>query len=245
MVPSTCSVPTGSVKASAQLATAKECITPTSSSFSTWSTSSAFFQREQTSSLIYILENTYPGERCTTAIQKAQVLVQGFLGAPILLDAADMGSVAHRVRLYLQNFLALAVLQGAMPKMMVPTPTLRRILGPHHVPTKRGHADVRPFAPWNSLGKTKICMPTVVSYIKSNAYRPKSDGTPREEEVFNLAKEEWEDPDCRKKDLMMGYMENETECPHASETGRSIRLGRALDANIMLHLGAMLAAAHA
>ena len=30
-----------------------------------------FFQREQTSPLIYILGNTYPGERCTTAVQKA------------------------------------------------------------------------------------------------------------------------------------------------------------------------------
>ena len=27
-----------------------------------------FFQREQTSPLIYMVENTYPGERCTTAV---------------------------------------------------------------------------------------------------------------------------------------------------------------------------------
>ena len=45
---------------------------------------------------------------------------------------------------------------------------------------------------------------------------------------------------------MMGYMANETECPHeASEGERSMRLGRALDANVMLHLGAVLFAAHA
>ena len=126
--------------------------------------------------------------------------MQGFLGAPILLDAADMGSMAHRVRLYWQNFLTPEVLQAAMPKMMVPTPTLRWIVRHHHVPTKPGHTDVRPFAPWNILGQTRICMPTVVSYIKSNAYRPKSDGEPGEGEVFNLAKEEWEDLDCREKD---------------------------------------------
>ena len=97
--------------------------------------------------MIYILKNTYPGERFTTAVEKAQDLVQGFLGAPILLDAADMGSVAHRVRLYRQNFVTHAVLQAPMSKMMVPTPTLRRILGSHHVPTKPGQADVRPFVP--------------------------------------------------------------------------------------------------
>ena len=31
-----------------------------------------FFQREQTSPLIYILENTYPGENCTPAVHKAR-----------------------------------------------------------------------------------------------------------------------------------------------------------------------------
>ena len=87
-------------------------------------------------------------------------------------------------------------------------------------------------------------MPTVVSYIRSNAYRSKSDGEPGEGEVFNLAKEEWEEPDCREKEQMMGYMADETECPHASDTERPMRLGRALDANVMLHLEAMLAVAH-
>ena len=91
-------------------------------------------------------------------------------------------------------------MQASMPKMMVPTPTLRRILRPHHVPTKPGHTDVRPFASWNIAGQTRICMPTMVSYIKSNAYRPKSDGEPGEGEVFNLAREEWEEPDCREKE---------------------------------------------
>ena len=171
---------------------------------------SNFFQRTQTSPLIYILENTYPKERCTKAVQNAPNLVQGFLGAPILLDAADMGSVAHRVRLYWQNFMTPSLLQAAMPKMMVPTPTLRGILGPHHVPTKPGHTDELPFAPWNIIGGPRIYMPTVVSYIRSNAYRPKSDGEPGEGEVFNLVWEEWEEPDCREKEHIMGYMADET-----------------------------------
>ena len=132
-----------------------------------------------------------------------------------------------------------------MPKMMVPTPNLCWVLGPHHVPTKPGHTDERPFAPWNVIGQTRICMPTVVSYIRNNAYRPKSDGEPGEGEVFNLAREEWEEPDCREKEQMMGYMADETKCANASKAERSMRLGRALDANVMLHLGAVMFAAHA
>ena len=73
----------------------------------------------------------------------------------------------------------------------------------------------------------KICMPTVVSYIKSNAYRPKTDGELGEGEVFNLAREEWEEPDCHEKEQMMGYMADERECQGASEAERSMRLDRA------------------
>ena len=100
-------------------------------------------------------------------------------------------------------------------------------------------------APWNIIGGPQIYMPTVVSYIRSNAYRPKSDGEPGEGEVFNLAREEWEEPDCQEKEQMMGYMADEAECPEACEAERSMRLGRALDANVMLHLGAMMFVVHA
>ena len=43
----------------------------------------------------------------------------------------------------------------------------------------------------------------------------------------------------------MGYRLDETACPNITDEQRSIRLGRALDANVMYQLGAMLAAAHA
>ena len=85
----------------------------------------------------------------------------------------------------------------------------------------------------------------MVSYIKSNAYRPKSDGEPGEGEIFNMAREEWKEPECREKEHMMGYMEDETKCANASVAERSMRLGRAVDANVMLHLGAVMFAAHA
>ena len=82
--------------------------------------------------LVYILENTYSRESISPSVQAAHDKVVSFLGAPILLDAADMESVAHRVRYYWQNCLDPVVLQAAMPKMMVPTPTLQSILLPHH-----------------------------------------------------------------------------------------------------------------
>ena len=53
-----------------------------------------FFQRDQATPLIYILENTYIGERYTDAVTKAGDLVQAFFGAPVVVDAADLGAAA-------------------------------------------------------------------------------------------------------------------------------------------------------
>ena len=88
-------------------------------------------------------------------------------------------------------------------------------------------------------------MPTVVSYIRSNAYRNKSNGEPGEGEVFNLARGEWKEPNCHEKEQMMGDMADETKCAEASKAERSMRLGRALDADVMLHLGVVMFTAHA
>ena len=64
-----------------------------------------FFQREQATPIVYLLENTFPRERRTPALQKANDLVQLFLGTPVLIDAADLGAAAHRVRLFWTNML--------------------------------------------------------------------------------------------------------------------------------------------
>ena len=108
-----------------------------------------FFQREQATPIVYLLENTFPGERCTLAVQRANDLVQSFLGAPILIDAADLGAAAHRVRLFWTNMLQPAILQAAFPKLLLPSPPLSSILKSHHVPTTPGHSDRLPFATHN------------------------------------------------------------------------------------------------
>ena len=81
-----------------------------------------FFQRTQPQGMIYILENTYPGERCTTAVQKASDLVQAFIGAPVVVDGANLGGAAHRVRLFWTNMVQPAVLQATLPTLLKPEP---------------------------------------------------------------------------------------------------------------------------
>ena len=82
-------------------------------------------------------------------------------------------------------------------------------------------------------------MPTVVSYPRSNAYRPRDNGAPGEGELFNLYTHEWEEPDADEKELLLGYSRGDTAAPGLIDAKRSVRLGRALDGHVMRWLGAM------
>ena len=204
-----------------------------------------FFQREQTSPMVYILENTYPGEHCTPAVTKAGDLVQAFQGVPILIDGANLGAAAHPVRLFWTNMMSPAVLQAALPKLPPPIPSLDAILHPYHVPTKPGHTDRLPFALHNQVGWERVCMPTVVSYLGSNAFRAKANGAPREGQVFNIQTDMWEEPDVEEKERLLGFQSDDTTTPGVTSVARAIRIGRALDANTMRWLGAFLHASQA
>ena len=136
--------------------------------------------------------------------------MQAFLGAPILVDVANLGAAAHRVRLFWTNMLPPATLQAALPSLLPPSPALDTILRPYHTPTKPGHTDRLPFATYNQMGWERVCMPTVVSYLGSNAFRPKSNGAPREGELYNLHTNIREEPDATKKELLLGLHAGDT-----------------------------------
>ena len=199
-----------------------------------------FYQRDQATPLLYVLENTYPGEQITAAVMKASNLVQAFIGAPVLVDSADLGSAAHRVRLFWSNILQPAILQAVLPTKISPFPSLASILHPFHIPTKPGHANRAPFALQNQLGGGRMCMPTVVSYLLSNAYRQKESGAPGEGQVYNTISRIWEEPDADEKEQLLGYTPGDTATLGVSDEDRAIRLGRALDGNTMRSLGAIL-----
>ena len=93
------------------------------------------------------------------------------MGAPIVIDAAGVGSAAHRVRLFWTNWCRPEILQDAFPKDIKPYVPLKSILHPHHVPTLPSRLSSHPFATHNKVGKPRVCMPTIVSYPKSHAYR--------------------------------------------------------------------------
>ena len=138
-----------------------------------------------------------------------------------------------------------AILQAALPKLLLPPPPLSSILKSHHVPTTSGHSDRLPFATLNQQGEARIYMPTVVPYLHPNAFRPKENGNPREGEVFNTVSLEWEEPDMEEKEQLLGFVAGDTAAPGVTEAECAIRLGRALEGNTMRWLGAFLHASQA
>ena len=132
------------------------------------------------------------------------------------------------------------VLQRALPTLLPPFPLLSTILKAHHVPTTPGHSDSPPFAMHNKAGGVRLVMPTIVSYLESNAFRSKPCGAPGEGQVYNIITETWEEPDAEEKESLLGFMRGDTAAPGVTEDQRAIRLGRALDGHTMRWLGAFL-----
>ena len=88
-------------------------------------------------------------------------------------------------------------------------------------------------------------MSTTMSYLMSNAFRPKENGAPGEGQVYNIVSNTWEEPDAQEKEMLLGYSRGDTAAVGVSDEERSIRIGRALDATTMRWLGAILHASQA
>ena len=54
-------------------------------------------------------------------------------------------------------------------------------------------------------------MPTIVSYLCSNAFTFRDNGTPGEGMVYSTRMGMWEEPDVAEKEGLMGYEAGETE----------------------------------
>ena len=200
-----------------------------------------FLQANQEQQPLYLLENTWPGQPGQYPnIDKTASLIESFLGAPIRLDAAGLGSAAHRLRLFWTNWCRPEILQDAIPNDIRPSPTLKQILSVEHIPTAPSQLMKQPFAQHNVVGKKRITLPTLVSFPRSYAFRPKADGKAGEGELWNKITKCWEEPNITEREQLMGYKIGSTNGGMATDKQRIHRLGQAMDGNTMRWLGAFL-----
>ena len=202
-------------------------------------------QRMQVMAPIYCVENTWPGPTGQKeGVDKTADLIQAFIGAPIIVDAAGLGSAAHRLRHYWTNFCEPSLLQNAMPRDIVPFPSLTNILDKDHIAFKPLVASRWPFVQHTIVGHDRFCLPTIVTYPGSFAFRRRVNGTPGEGQLWDKTTHNWIEPTLREKEQLMGYRPDDTMGGLATDKQRAERLGQAMDGNTSRWMGAFLSAAH-
>ena len=188
--------------------------------------------------MIYILENTYNQKELRGRLN-AQ-LVESYLGEPILIDAADMGAAAHRVRNFWTNMLPASILQSALPKCLSPIPSLADILHPYHFAKRARWTDQRPFSPQNKKGCAKVCMPDMGQVMSQGIFHHRANKSASEGEVYNAKTGTWEGPDVEENERLLGFRTDDTATTGVCAEIRSIRIAMAMEGNTMRWLGAFL-----
>jgi site-specific DNA-cytosine methylase len=89
----------------------------------------------------YIVENVPVVSTSRSRTLESMHRIHGVLGVPVLIDAAAVGSRAHRPRLWWTNLAPAELLQSAVGCIKRPDVYVSDILDPHHTPRRVYHDD--------------------------------------------------------------------------------------------------------
>ncbi|KAG6558052.1 hypothetical protein Mapa_000232 [Marchantia paleacea] len=178
-------------------------------------------QSQQTYSPAYILENVPllgdPRARAMTSAHQ----VRSWIGLAVLLDAARVGSRAHRPRLWWTNLLPRDVLLRAYDGV-------KSILDVDRHSQSVFYADRSPMAVVNLVGQPRAALPTLLSYPASHAYK---EGGPRL--AWDSHLQRLVEPNAEERKRAMGFCTSTKAVPTLSEASRRQVLGQAMDLNCL------------
>jgi site-specific DNA-cytosine methylase len=146
--------------------------------------------------LAWVLENTamdVPWQPHQQVLDDAVWLRQQ-LGEPVLLDAAQFGSKAHRLRYYWTNLAPVPLLTQVLSLAERPPGQLvQRILGPGRQCRPVARNDASPFYVCNRVGQPMQALPTLMAKVASRAFSGTGQGTIWDEQL-----QAWTEPLWRK-----------------------------------------------
>jgi hypothetical protein len=183
----------------------------------------------------YIIENVAFQLSCRPHLAADFEQVCGVLHAPVVLDAAAFGSLAHRVRNWWTNLCAPRLLVAAAQQVKRPAGRgVHLALGPgrHAQPVK--NADQPPRWPCDAPGRPRQAWPTLMAHPFSYAFRPGEPGS-----VWDDQQQRWDQPSAEEREVALGYEPGSTAAPGASERDRCSALGECMDANCLQGLMAI------
>jgi hypothetical protein len=180
----------------------------------------------------FVIENTHMPSQAVRE-RDLPVIVRA-LGEPVLLDAAQVGSYAHRLRNYWVNLVPASWLRAVLAGVVRPEPPLQlegQLLGPGRRCTAVMHPDPAPWHLVNVVGQPRRVMPTLVAARQSYAFRPQKPGA-----IYDVALQAWTEPCPIERECMLGYAPGSTAAPGVTDEQRHAITGRCMDAFAMQSL---------
>jgi hypothetical protein len=163
--------------------------------------------------------------------------IHGILGVPVLIDAAAVGSRAHRPRFWWTNLALAKLLQSAIGRTRRPDVYVSDILDPHRIPRYVYHDDQAPLAVINRKGEPRRAFPTLVSFARSYAFKNNEPGL-----AWDSITQEMVEPNTDERERAMGFPTDTTIVHGISEQQRRFLLGQAMDLNCLLWVVSLVVA---
>jgi hypothetical protein len=185
----------------------------------------------------YLLENT--AVQCNfNAPEMAKrdfAKICSVLGDPVLLDAAQFGSYAHRLRDFWTNLADTQHLQLVAAHVQVKANrSVADILDPGRFAATAEVTDKPPFYVCNVQGEQLRAFPTLVAHPLSRAFRDIRGGVIYDNNIMQFSQLR-----PHERERCMGFEAGDTSYPGACDEDRCAILGRAMDMNCLQGLIAM------
>jgi hypothetical protein len=177
----------------------------------------------------YIIENVAMQFHSNPAIaQQDYARICSMIGQPTVLDAAQFGSLAHRVRNFWSNLCTPAQLCAAAAQVERPANrTVSIALGPGRYPQQVKSADRPPRYCCNKPGEPMTAWPTFMAHPSSYAFRPGQPGS------VTTSIGEHDQPSAAEREFALGYANGSTASPGVTELQRRTALGECMDSHCM------------
>ena len=130
-----------------------------------------WWQRMQATPVGYILENVLPLGTVDPQAQANAQLVCRYLEKPVAVDAAALGSYTHRLQWNWKNLASASGISAALHQLARPAGRhVDHILDKGRYAQAVVQADQPPLAVVNQVGMPRLALPTLVSYLGSDAF---------------------------------------------------------------------------
>jgi hypothetical protein len=181
----------------------------------------------------YLIEHVSAGADKRPRVREHFEAVRGILGLELVLDAAQLGSRAHRLRACWTNLEGMALLRAALGAQTRPAGLfVHQVLGPGRRARAPKTAGVLPWARIEVPGEARRALNTFVSYWGSYAYSRGGGG------VLTCIQPNgditYEEPTADERALAMGFPRGFTAAAGVSESTQRKLLGQAMDLNSVM-----------